>query len=49
MTEADNIGAGVEPRWVPPLDANGRSEITHLRYSAVTTDPDRFLQSEGWS
>jgi chitin synthase len=39
----------VESRWVPPLDANGRSEITHLRYSAVTTDPDRFLQSEGWS
>lgn len=43
------IRNSVEPKWTPPLDHNGRSEITHMRYSAVTCDADMFTQAEGWS
>lgn len=43
------IRNSVEPKWTPPLDQHGRSEITHMRYSAVTCDADEFTQSNGWS
>lgn len=35
----------VEPKWA----ATNTTEFTHMRYSAVTVDPDDFTRENGWS
>ncbi|KIJ56843.1 glycosyltransferase family 2 protein [Sphaerobolus stellatus SS14] len=39
------IRNAVEPKWA----ATNTTEFTHMRYSAVTVDPDDFSRENGWS
>lgn len=45
----DAIRNSQERRWLDLSLKAGRTEFTHLRYSASTVDPNDFTPENGWS
>ncbi|ORY81796.1 family 2 glycosyltransferase [Leucosporidium creatinivorum] len=45
----DAIKNSQERRWLEMSKAAGRTEFTHVRYSASTVDPNEFTPENGWS